>query len=81
MTLLSSENARHFVAVGVVARVGVPPLLLILVVSVIVLWYEILTVLLTSILLILGKKLLLAILCDSLDIVSFLFLLDSLNPG
>ncbi len=81
MTLLSAENARHFVAVGVIARVGVSPLLMILAVSVIVLWSEILTVLLTHILMVLGKTLLLAILSNSLNTVFFLFLLDSLNPG
>jgi hypothetical protein len=81
VTLLSAENARHFVAVGVVARVVVSPLLLILAVSVVILWSEILTVLLTPILLILGIELLLAVLSDSFNIVFFLFLLDSLNPG
>ncbi len=81
LTLFSAENARHLVAVGVVARVVVPPLLLILAVLIAVLWSEILTALLTLILRVLGKELLLAVLRDSLDIVFFFFLLDSLDPG
>jgi hypothetical protein len=81
VTLFSAENARHFVAICVVARVVVPPLLLILVVSVVVLRSEILMALLTPVLLSLGIELLLTILCDSLNIVFFFFLLDSLDPG
>ncbi len=80
VTLLSAENSRHFVVVGVVAGAVVSPLWLIAPI-IVVLLYEILTSLLTPIWLTLGIKLLLSILRDSFNIVFFLFWLDGLDPG
>jgi hypothetical protein len=62
VSLLSAENTCHLVSVRVVAWIVVPPLLLILIVTVVVLWPDVLAILLASILLILGKKLFLAVL-------------------
>jgi len=80
VALLSAEDACHLVAVRVVAGVIVPPLLLIISVTV-VLWSENLASFLTSILLRLGVEFFLTILRDCFNVVISFFPLDSLDFG
>jgi hypothetical protein len=79
VALLLAENTGYLVPVRVVAWIR-PPLLLVIV-SKVVLWAVVLTILLASILLVRQCEHLLSILGDGLNIVFFFLLLDSLDPG
>ncbi len=79
VALFLAEDTGHLVPVRVVAWIR-PPLLLVIV-SVVVLLMIVLTVLLASILLVRWCELPLPILRNGLNIVFFVLLLNSLNPG